>query len=277
MRIKSGIRKAFVLMPFQRPFDSYYPAVFRPALESAGYEVSRANDLFAPRPIMLDIQKSIIDSNLILCEMSGKNPNVFYELGLAHAIGRPAILVSNEKEDIPFDLRHIRVILYDNSIAGWEDRLRENIKAAAQAINDIDVWPSPLVLSPSYVGFPPTGPASGKILEPRPNAVLSGAFSYRVELSNPSLNKFYYFVHEVSGQYWPKDRILPRTGGKPISGQSNEGGGGIPSNGIFHIVLLEVDEVEHHRIQQWLAGPAWPRGIQEIEGLQLDKIEVVFR
>jgi hypothetical protein len=74
-------RKAFVLMPFCNPFNAYYPAILRPALIAAGYDVARADDLFLPRPIMLDIQRSIEDADLILCEMSGRYPNVFYELG----------------------------------------------------------------------------------------------------------------------------------------------------------------------------------------------------
>jgi hypothetical protein len=78
--------------------------------------------------------------------MSGKSPNVFYELGLAHAVGRPAILVANSEEDIPFDLRHIRVIVYDYTSAGWETKLREEIKAAALAVETSEtIWPPPLV------------------------------------------------------------------------------------------------------------------------------------
>ena len=113
--------KAFVLMPFMEPYNSYYPAIFKPALQNAGYtEVIRSDDLFTPRPIMLDIQQSIINADLVLCDLSERNPNVFYELGLAHAIGKPAILIAREQDDIPFDLRHIRVIVYDYSRAGWE-------------------------------------------------------------------------------------------------------------------------------------------------------------
>ncbi len=135
-------KKAFVLMPFQEPLNSYYPAVFKPALEEAGFEVARADDLFNPRPIILDIQKSIVDAHLILCDMSGKNPNVFYELGLAHAIGKPVILVSRKEDDIPFDLRHVRIILYDYTIAKWEEKLRNAIAAAAKSVeNDEEVWP----------------------------------------------------------------------------------------------------------------------------------------
>lgn len=99
---------------------------------------------------MLDIQDSILAADLILCEMSGRNPNVFYELGLAHAIGKPAILISRKEEDIPFDLRHVRTILYDSTEAGWEDKLQEDIKAAAQAVMILnEIWPPPLIPVPS--------------------------------------------------------------------------------------------------------------------------------
>jgi len=142
----TGTKKAFVLMPFRQPYDFYYTAIFKPALEVASYGVSRADDLFTPRPIMLDIQKSILEADLILCEMSERNPNVFYELGLAHAIGKPAILVSRKEEDIPFDFRHIRIIVYDYSLAGWENKLRQDITAAAQAVTESsEVWPPPMI------------------------------------------------------------------------------------------------------------------------------------
>lgn len=122
---------------------------------------------------------------------------------------------------------------------------------------------------------PPSVPSEGKIVEPIPNAVLSREFSYRVELSNPNPNNFYYLVHEVSGQYWPKAWIKPAPKGRPISGQSSEGGGGIPPNRIFHIVLFEVNKAEHRRIKKWLRGP-FSAGIPIEEGRQLDKIKVVL-
>lgn len=138
-------KKAFVLMPFKEPYDSYYSAIFRPALETAGYSVTRADDLFTPHPIMLDVQKAIIEADLIMCEMSGRNPNVFYELGLSHAIGKPAILVSRKEEDIPFDLRHVRVIVYDYKLPGWETKLKESITNAANTVTESsDIWPPPL-------------------------------------------------------------------------------------------------------------------------------------
>jgi hypothetical protein len=145
-------RKAFVLMPFKEPFNSYYPAIYRPALEDAGFDVTRADDLFTPQPVMLDIQNSILNAEVILCDMSDRNPNVFYELGLAHAIGKPVVLISRKKDDIPFDLRHIRVILYDYTVAGWEATLRKAVTSATKAALGVqDIWPPPLI---------PTGPAT---------------------------------------------------------------------------------------------------------------------
>jgi len=96
---------------------------------------------------MSDIRKSIVESDLILCEMTERNPNVFYELGLAHAVGRPSILVSRKEEDIPFDLRHVRVILYEPKEAGWDKKLGEDIKKAARSVEtENEIWPSPLIV-----------------------------------------------------------------------------------------------------------------------------------
>lgn len=140
-------KKAFVIMPFRKPYDGYFFEIYVPALESAGFLATKADDLFVPRPIMEDIRAKILESELLLCEMSGRNPNVFYELGLAHAIGRPAILIANSKKDIPFDLQHVRTIIYDTRSAGWESKLKLSIAEAAREVTRAKVtWPSPLVM-----------------------------------------------------------------------------------------------------------------------------------
>jgi hypothetical protein len=139
-----GNKKAFVLMPFHSSFESYYRSIYTPALVAAGYAVTRADENIGSTPIMLDVQESILKADLILCEMSGKNPNVFYELGLAHAIGKRVILLSKKKSDIPFDLQHVRAITYDSTTKGWEDELREDITAYAKAIPK-KIWPPPLI------------------------------------------------------------------------------------------------------------------------------------
>ncbi len=153
MKKTNKTKKAFVLMPFKEPYNSYYAAIYKPALEEAAYNVTRADDLFVPRPIMLDIQQSIYEADIILCEMSERNPNVFYELGLAHAIGKPAILVARKEDDIPFDLRHIRTVIYDVSSLDWKKKLKKAIVLAAMSIMESNgVWPPPLAPSSSPIG-----------------------------------------------------------------------------------------------------------------------------
>ena len=140
------MKKAFILMPFRAPYNSYYYKIYKPALESVGYSVIRVDELFGSHPIIDDIQKSIKESDLILCDMSTRNPNVFYELGLAHAIGKPVILVSNNIDDIPFDLKHIRTIIYKTDEAGWEGELYKSI-ANYGAEKNLRIYPEPLIAS----------------------------------------------------------------------------------------------------------------------------------
>lgn len=132
-------------MPFGKHYDAYYPAIFKPGLEAAGYQVRRADDLSTPHPIIKDIQDSIANADLIVCDMSGQNPNVFYELGLAHAIGKPVILVCDTLDDVPFDLRHIRIIAYDCKMPDWAAKLRDAVRSAASSLSSNEIWPPPLV------------------------------------------------------------------------------------------------------------------------------------
>ncbi len=131
-------------MPFRAPFNSYYSKIYKPALESVEYAVVRADELYGSHPIIDDIQKSIMECDLILCDMSTRNPNVFYELGLAHAIGKTVILVANNLDDIPFDLKHVRTIIYKTDEAGWEGDLYKSI-ANFGAEKNGRIYPEPLI------------------------------------------------------------------------------------------------------------------------------------
>jgi hypothetical protein len=84
----------FTIMPFGGYFDGYYKDIFRPAIKSAGLDPNRADDLYRPSAIVNDIWSYTKNAKIILADLTGKNPNVFYELGLAHALAKPAILVT---------------------------------------------------------------------------------------------------------------------------------------------------------------------------------------
>ena len=95
----------FTIMPYGDWFDVYYNKIYAPAIEEAGLISKRADDLYRPSSIVHDIWQYTKECQLVLADLTGKNPNVLYELGLAHAIAKPVILIVESMEDIPYDLR----------------------------------------------------------------------------------------------------------------------------------------------------------------------------
>jgi hypothetical protein len=156
----------FTIMPFGGWFDDYYEALFRPAIETAGLEPKRADDLYRPSTIVNDIWSYTQSARVILADLTGKNPNVFYELGLAHALAKPAILVTESINDVPFDLRALRVLEYDKNQPNWGDGLRERI---TKAIREVVESPLESVL-PAFLSVKPS--AKPKEVTQRDKAIL---------------------------------------------------------------------------------------------------------
>ena len=105
---------AFVLMPFSDRLNSVYDHFFKPVLKEAGFNVYRADNLESEsqQNILRDILEGISTNDLIVADLTDLNPNVFYELGLAHALGKPVILLTQQREEVPFDLRQYRLMEY---------------------------------------------------------------------------------------------------------------------------------------------------------------------
>ena len=133
----------FVIMPFGGWFDQYYETIYEPAIKSSGLEPRRADDLYRPSSIVHDIWSLTKEAKIVLADLTDKNPNVFYELGLAHAMAKPAILVTASLSDVPFDLRALRVLEYDKNRPNWGDLLMSNIQ---QSISEVLASPSEAVL-----------------------------------------------------------------------------------------------------------------------------------
>lgn len=120
-----------VMMPFDAGFSRVYGAL-RQAAADAGMRCSRADDIWDHDTIIQDVVKLISTACVVICDLSGKNANVFYETGIAHTLGKEVILIAQHESDVPFDLRHIRHIRYlpnDEGLASLvlkvSDRLRE--------------------------------------------------------------------------------------------------------------------------------------------------------
>jgi len=98
----------FVLSPFGDPFDRQYDEIIKPSITMAGFSPRRADEISSAHNIVRDIWRSIRDAQIVVAEMTGKNANVLYEVGLSHAIGKPVVMITQDMADVPFDLRAIR-------------------------------------------------------------------------------------------------------------------------------------------------------------------------
>lgn len=136
----------FVMQPFAAPLGDYYATIYEPAIEKAGLKAVRADDeIFGTGKIIDQIWNGINSARVLVAELTTRNANVFYELGLAHALRKPVILVSSNKQDVPFDIGHVRVIYYDVNDPFWGNRLMEkvaeNILQALKDPNDAILFP----------------------------------------------------------------------------------------------------------------------------------------
>src|SRR5664280_661857 len=99
------------LMQFSDEFNTLYKDVIRPICKGYGYKVVRGDDFYTSGQIMVDVTQSIRSAALIIADVTPRNENVFYELGFAHAIGKPTILLSDRKrERLPFDIAGLSLI-----------------------------------------------------------------------------------------------------------------------------------------------------------------------
>ena len=112
-------RLVFVLAPFSEPFTTIFRDHIKPTIEQdRGFTCIRADDIYDNRPIIEDIWGTINEAKIVVAELTGRNPNVFYEVGIAHTVGKEVILITQSMDDVPFDLRHLRCIVYDYTPRG---------------------------------------------------------------------------------------------------------------------------------------------------------------
>lgn len=104
-------RLVAVMMPFAPSFDVVYETI-RAAVADAGLVCLRVDDIWLADHVMADVLSLLWRSQIVVADLSGRNANVFYELGLAHALPRATVLLTQSADDVPFDLMSIRYLLY---------------------------------------------------------------------------------------------------------------------------------------------------------------------
>lgn len=108
-----------VMMPFGAEFNSVLSAL-QSATSALGLRCVRADDIWEHHTIVQDIVNLIAKARVVVCDCSGKNANVFYEIGIAHSLGKEVLLIAQSENDVPFDLLHLRYIRYLPNNEGLE-------------------------------------------------------------------------------------------------------------------------------------------------------------
>lgn len=100
-----------VMMPFSRSFNEVYEYI-KQSVTSLGLRCRRADDIWNNESIVQDVVDLIVSAKAVIADCTGRNANVFYEMGIAHTVGRPVVPIVQDRGDIPFDIRHLRHIRY---------------------------------------------------------------------------------------------------------------------------------------------------------------------
>lgn len=106
-----------VMMPFESDLIPVYETI-KKASKASGFSCKRADDIWEHSTVIQDVFSLIFQSNIVVCDFTGKNPNVFYEAGIAHTLGKFVVPITQSENDIPFDLKHHRYAKYLNNKEG---------------------------------------------------------------------------------------------------------------------------------------------------------------
>lgn len=134
-------KKCFIMMPISDAegydkghFTRVYEHLIKPAVMDAGFEPVRADDTSKANFIVVDILKQILDCDMAICDLSSRNPNVFYELGIRQSFNLKTVLIKDNKTVMPFDIAGIRTLPYNESLR--IDEVKKDIPNMAKCIKE---------------------------------------------------------------------------------------------------------------------------------------------
>jgi hypothetical protein len=124
----------FIVMPFGQEWSVDVHRILASACDALNVRAVRGDDLFTPTDFLEDIWQGINAADFVIADISGRNPNVLYELGIAHTLAKPVLILAKQATDIPVDLATRRIILYGQSESDWREDLAQKISAAVAGI-----------------------------------------------------------------------------------------------------------------------------------------------
>lgn len=137
-------KKCFVLMPFDNSYKEIYTDVYKVVCKNHNIECWRVDEISRPGSITKDIVEGILDADIVIADLTSRNPNVFYELGIAHSVGNKTIMTAQSIEDVPFDIASYRVILYEQTITGAKELKSKLDSSITELLKALDQTNNPL-------------------------------------------------------------------------------------------------------------------------------------
>ena len=131
-------------MPFAENYLEVYQEVYKPVCAASGIDCWRVDEISRPGSITRDIVEGILDADIVIADLTGKNANVFYELGIAHSVGNKTIMTAQNREDVPFDIANYRVLFYEQTIKGSKQLFLDLDKAIKELMAALDRTNNPL-------------------------------------------------------------------------------------------------------------------------------------
>jgi hypothetical protein len=120
--------RCFVIMPFAAEMEFVY-RIIKETVEQHDVECQRADERFVSEPILDDVKAQIASADLVIIDFTGRNPNVYFEAGMADALLKKWIVLAQSKNDLAFDVQHIRAIMYLDKM-GREEKFRDDLRRA---------------------------------------------------------------------------------------------------------------------------------------------------
>jgi hypothetical protein len=240
----------FVLMPFRAKLEAIYARHLKQMAGELGLRMLRADEIFSPRPFMEKVWDGICAAQLILADCTERNPNVFYEIGMAHTVGKKVVLITRSERDVPSDIRHFDYIHYEYDPEGVEaliERLRQFLSAHFASAARGEAYDR----------------VAARIDRPQPNEAVGRTIRCSGVVTGLQQGLHLWLAVESGNRVWPKEsRVLPDETHTWFADIFEDG-----ATQQFDVSLFVADEGADRRIKEWLEAGRRTGIYSELVGL----------